>query len=79
MSRKNPDILSTLADALDVTCWDYSPGRDGTVLLRPAGSVFAELPWEVQPQHLGSAPAGDGANEDSKEVPAKNRTSGKAG
>ena len=79
MSRKNPDVPSTLADALDVTCWDYSPSRDGKVLLRPAGSVFAELPWEVQPQHLGPAPAAGGTNEDTNETPATDRSSRKAG
>ncbi len=78
MSRKKPDVLSTLADALDVTCWDYSPSRDGRVLLRPAGSVFAELPWEIQPQHLAPAPVGEGANEDTNENPVTNSASRKA-
>ncbi|MCG6950140.1 MAG: hypothetical protein LJE93_14605 [Acidobacteria bacterium] len=77
MSRKKPDVLATLADALDVTCWDYSPSRDGRVLLRPAGSVFAELPWEIQPQHL--APAGGATDEDTNETSATHRTSRKAG
>jgi hypothetical protein len=45
----------TLADALDATKWDYQPGRDKKILLRPAGSVFSELPWEIEPQYLGPA------------------------
>lgn len=56
MSGKNKKHRSTLADALDAMEWDYKPGEDPKLLLRPAGMVFSELPWEVQPQYLGPAP-----------------------
>ena len=48
---------STLADDLDATEWDFQPGKDKKILLRPVGSVFSDLPWEIQPQYLGPAPA----------------------
>ena len=56
MSDKKWGRRSTLADDLDATRWDYVPGKDGKLLLRPVGWVFAELPWEVEPQYLGPAP-----------------------
>ena len=56
MSGKDTKRRSTLADALDATEWDYQPGKDPKLLLRPVGMVFSELPWEVQPQYLGPAP-----------------------
>ena len=57
MSDKKKDRRSTLADALDATHWDHKPGKDRKILLRPIGSVFGELPWEIQPQYLGPAPS----------------------
>jgi hypothetical protein len=59
MSDKKKDRRSTLADALDATHWDHKPGKDRKILLRPIGSVFGELPWEIQPQYLGPAPVAD--------------------
>ena len=59
MSRKKSDPASTLADALDVTRWDYAPGKDRKELFRPVGSVLADLPWEIRPQYLGPAPIPD--------------------
>jgi hypothetical protein len=56
MSDEKKDRRSTLADALDATEWDFKPGKDRKLLLRPVGSVFGEVPWEVQPQYLGPAP-----------------------
>ena len=56
MSGENKKRRSTLADALDATEWDYKPGQDPKLLLRPIGTVFGDLPWEVQPQYLGPAP-----------------------
>jgi len=56
MSDKKKGRRSTLADALDATTWDYKPGKDRKILLQPVGSVFGDLPWEVQPQYLGPAP-----------------------
>ena len=56
MSGKNNKRRSTLADALDATEWDYRPGKDPNLLLRPIGTVFGDLPWEVQSQYLGPAP-----------------------
>ena len=53
---KKKDPKSTLADDLDATRWDFQPGQDKKILLRPVGSVFADLPWEIQPQYLGPAP-----------------------
>ena len=46
----------TLADALDLTRWDFKPGADRKVLFEPVGTVFADLPWEIRPQYLGPAP-----------------------
>jgi hypothetical protein len=63
MSDKKKDRPSTLADALDATKWDHKPGKDGKILLRPIGSVFGELPWEVQPQYLGPAPIAEPGTE----------------
>jgi hypothetical protein len=59
MNDKKKDRRSTLADALDATQWDFKPGKDRKILLRPVGSVFAELPWEIQPQYLGPSPVAD--------------------
>ena len=56
MSGREKKLRSTLADALDATEWDYTPGRDPKLLLRPIGTVFGDLPWEVQSQYLGPAP-----------------------
>ncbi len=56
MSGKDKKRRSTLADALDATEWDYKPGKDRKLLLEPAGLVFGNLPWEVEPQYLGPAP-----------------------
>ena len=56
MSRKRSGRKFTLADALDLTRWDFKPGKDRKILLRPVGSVFANLPWEIHPQYLGPAP-----------------------
>ncbi len=56
MSGKKKGRRSTLADALDFTRWDYQPGTDRNILLRPVGSVFGSVPWEIQPQYLGPAP-----------------------
>jgi len=56
MSGKKKDRKSTLADALDATEWDFKPGKGRKLLLRPVGSVFGEVPWEVEPQYLGPAP-----------------------
>ena len=50
---------STLADDLDATKWDFQPGKDKKILLRPVGSVFSDLPWEIQPQYLGPTPAAE--------------------
>lgn len=59
MSGEKKKRRSTLADALDATEWDYKPGKDPKLLLRPIGKVFGDLPWEVQPQYLGPAPIAD--------------------
>lgn len=56
MSGKGKKRRSTLADALDATEWDYTPGKDPKLLLRPIGTVFGDLPWEVESQYLGPAP-----------------------
>jgi len=59
MSGKKKDRKSTLADAIDATEWDFKPGKDRKILLRPVGAVFGEVPWEVQPQYLGPAPVAE--------------------
>jgi hypothetical protein len=59
MSSKKNNRCATLADALDLTQWDYRPGKDRKLLLRPVGSVFADLPWEIRPQYLGPAPVAE--------------------
>jgi hypothetical protein len=56
MSANEKDDCLTLADALDATRWDYHPGADRKMLLRPVGKVFANFPWEVRPQYLGPVP-----------------------
>ena len=56
MSDKKKDRKSTLADAIDATEWDFKPGKDRKILLKPVGTVFGEVPWEVEPQYLGPAP-----------------------
>jgi hypothetical protein len=56
MSGEDKKRRSTLADALDATEWDYKPGKDPNLLLRPVGAVFGDLPWEYEPQYLGPAP-----------------------
>jgi hypothetical protein len=53
--KKTADPCS-LADLLDETRWECSLTRDRRVLLSPVGTVFSNLPWEVQPQYLGPAP-----------------------
>jgi hypothetical protein len=68
MSDKKKGRRSTLADALDATEWDFKPGKDRKVLLRPVGSVFGEVPWEVQPQYLGPAPIAEPEPEPETEV-----------
>ena len=50
---------ATLADELDATRWDYQPGKDKEILLKPVGSVFKDVPWEIEPQYLGPAPTSD--------------------
>ncbi len=40
MSGKHKKHRSTLADALDAMEWDYKPGEDPKLLLRPVGMVF---------------------------------------
>ena len=59
MNRKKDKRRATLADALDLTKWDFAPGQDRKVLLKPVGSVFSSLPWEIRPQYLGPAPITD--------------------
>jgi hypothetical protein len=56
MSDKKKKRRSTLADAIDATEWDFTPGKDRKILLKPAGAVFGDVPWEVEPQYLGPAP-----------------------
>lgn len=51
--RRQP---STIAAILDATSWDYTPARDGRLLLAPLGRLFASVSWEYDPQHLGIAP-----------------------
>mgnify|MGYP006974250291 CR=1 FL=1 len=65
MGKKETGDRSSLADALDLTRWDFNPSEDQKVLLQPVGSVFAELPWEISPQYLGPAPVADGDEEPS--------------
>jgi hypothetical protein len=59
MSDEKKDRKSTLADAIDATEWDFKPGKDRKILLKPVGTVFGEVPWEVEPQYLGPAPISD--------------------
>ena len=56
MSDEKKGRKATLADAIDATEWDFKPGKDRKILLRPAGTVFGEVPWEVEPQYLGPVP-----------------------
>jgi hypothetical protein len=56
MSNEKKDPKSTLADAIDATEWDFKPGKDRKILLEPVGTVFGEVPWEVEPQYLGPVP-----------------------
>ena len=56
MSDEKKQRRSTLADAIDATEWDFKPGKDRKILLKPVGTVFGEVPWEVEPQYLGPAP-----------------------
>lgn len=56
MGGKKKPRRATLADELDATSWDFQPGKDKQILLRPAGSVFKNVPWEIEPQYLGPAP-----------------------
>lgn len=49
----------TLADELDATRWDFQPGKDTKILLKPVGSVFKDVPWEIEPQYLGPSPFAD--------------------
>jgi hypothetical protein len=64
MSGKKKGRRATLADELDATRWDYQPGKDGKILLRPVGSVFKDVPWEIEPQYLGPAPVAETELED---------------
>ena len=59
---------STLADDLDATSWDVQPGKDKKILLRPVGSVFSNLPWEIEPQYLGPAPVQEAESEAGKDA-----------
>jgi len=68
MSGEKKKRRSTLADALDATEWDYKPGKDPKLLLRPIGMVFGDLPWEVQPQYLGPAPIAEPEGETESEA-----------
>jgi hypothetical protein len=61
------DPKSTLADDLDATKWDFQQGKDKKIWLRPVGSVFSDLPWEIQPQYLGPAPIQETETEDDAE------------
>ena len=56
MGDKKKPRRVTLADELDATCWDFQPGQDKQVLLRPVGSVLKNVPWDIEPQYLGPAP-----------------------
>jgi hypothetical protein len=56
MGEKNRPRRATLADELDATRWDFQPGKDKAILLRPVGTVFENVPWEIEPQYLGPAP-----------------------
>ena len=56
MSDEKKGRKATLADEIDATEWDFKPGKDRKILLRPAGTVFGEVPWEVEPQYLGPVP-----------------------
>ena len=56
MSDEKKDRKATLADAIDATEWDFKPGKDRKILLKPVGAVFGEVPWEIEPQYLGPAP-----------------------
>ncbi len=51
-----PKRSSTLAAILDSTPWDYTPGRDGRLLLAPLERLFASVSWEFKPQHIGITP-----------------------
>ena len=59
MGGKKKGRRGTLADELDATHWDFKPGKDKKILLRPVGSVFKNVPWEIEPQYLGPAPVAD--------------------
>lgn len=72
--KKGPK--STLADDLDATRWDFQPGQDKQILLRPVGSVFADLPWEIEPQYLGPAPIQETESEDEPERADDSESSG---
>ena len=50
---------ATLADELDATHWDFQPGKDKQILLKPVGTVFKDVPWEIEPQYLGPSPFAD--------------------
>lgn len=63
MSNEKKKGRSTLADAIDATEWDFKPGKDRKILLRPVGEMFGEVPWEVQPQYLGPAPIAESETE----------------
>ncbi len=56
MSPEKKDKGPTLAETLDATRWDFVPDPERKMLLRPVGSIFENLPWEVHPQYLGPAP-----------------------
>jgi len=63
MSDEKKKRRSTLADAIDATEWDFKPGKDRKILLRPVGAVFSDVPWEVESQYLGPAPIAEPATE----------------
>ena len=64
MGGKKKGRRGTLADELDATRWDFQPGKDGKILLRPVGSVFGDVPWEIEPQYLGPAPVQEQETDD---------------
>ena len=67
MSDEKKKRRSTLADDIDATEWDFKPGKDRKILLKPVGAVFGDVPWEVEPQYLGPAPVADVEPETSTE------------
>jgi hypothetical protein len=68
MSADNKEDAPTLAEALDATEWDFVSEPERKLLLRPVGSIFENLPWEVRPQYLGPAPVGEAEVENEPET-----------